>query len=124
MAATKAKDQLVEEMRATRAKNNQNWMDLVLLVQEKAPDTATRIMEDIHKIDLAINHACAQFKVGADNDLVIYQLEELRRNNNENWINLLRLAFLADEARAVEIMQRIAECDATVLGITKRLKEG
>ncbi len=120
---SKSKDQLVEEMRAIRAKNNRNWMDLTKLAQQKAPDKAAAIMLDINHVDLAINRACSEFKVGdqRENAAIINELESLRGINNRNWMNLLRLAFAAAESEAVGIMRNIAACDAQVNEITKKL---
>jgi len=119
------KEKLIEEMRQVRAKNNAQWMALVHLVEQKAPEKAAALMLEINKVDLSINHVASSFRKGQpeENQRLIHQLEALRGINNQNWMDLLRAAFKADEGRAVEIMNHIAGNDAEVNRITAKLKE-
>ena len=53
--------------------------------------------------------------------LILNQVEDIRKTNNRNWMDLARLAFEVAPERAKEIMQKITSCDAQINELTKEL---
>jgi hypothetical protein len=54
---------------------------------------------------------------------IINQIQEIRTRNNQNWMDLARLAFEVAPDRAKEIMKRITECDSEILNLSKELSK-
>jgi hypothetical protein len=54
---------------------------------------------------------------------VIDQLENARRRNNKNWMDLVRLAFEVAPERAREIMAQICAQDQQIMDIARKLAE-
>jgi len=54
---------------------------------------------------------------------IFNQVKKIRTQNNENWMELLRLAFRIDPYNAKKIMQKIVECDEKIKDLCKELIE-
>ena len=52
---------------------------------------------------------------------ILNQVEEIRKSNNRNWMDLARLAFEVSPERARDIMSKITECDGQINELTKEL---
>jgi len=52
------------------------------------------------------------------------EIEEIRRQNNKHWMDILRLAFEARPKEAKELMKKIVELDKKITGLTEKLAEG
>lgn len=124
MLDEQSKIQLTEEIRAIRTKNNRNWMDLTALAQRVAPEEAARVLGKINECDLRINVVAKKFQPenGQKNLLLVEELKKVREENNENWMELLRIAFRSANTEATTIMQRIAENDSEVNVCTSKMK--
>jgi len=56
-------------------------------------------------------------------DKLIDDMQEIRRKNNINWMDLVRLAFKLDPIRAKSIMLEVVENDEAVTRILRELSE-
>ena len=54
-------------------------------------------------------------------DSVIRKIEELRKNNNGNWMDLLRIAFKHDPKKAGKVMSKIYKDDKKISKLAKKL---
>tara|TARA_B100001765_G_C19332471_1_gene262368 strand:- start:301 stop:498 length:198 start_codon:yes stop_codon:yes gene_type:complete len=54
---------------------------------------------------------------------IIKKIENIRKNNNENWMNLLRLAFKYSPAHAAKIMSKIYIDDNKISKLVKKLSK-
>jgi len=54
---------------------------------------------------------------------VIKKIENIRKRNNGNWMNLLRLAFKYSPAQAAKIMSKIYIDDNKVSKLVKKLSK-
>ena len=54
---------------------------------------------------------------------VIKQIENIRKKNNVNWMNLLRLAFNKSPKKTAEIMSKIYKDDARISELVKKLTQ-
>lgn len=52
---------------------------------------------------------------------VIKQIENIRKKNNVNWMNLLRLAFQESPKKTASIMAKIYKDDAKISHLVKKL---
>tara|TARA_B110000483_G_C17811817_1_gene395412 strand:+ start:334 stop:546 length:213 start_codon:yes stop_codon:yes gene_type:complete len=52
---------------------------------------------------------------------VIKQIENIRKKNNVNWMNLLRLAFKKSPKEAATIMSKIYKDDSRISQLVKKL---
>ena len=52
---------------------------------------------------------------------VINHVEKIRRLNNKNWMNLLRLAFKKSPKQAAKIMSQIYKDDHSISRLVKKL---
>ena len=50
---------------------------------------------------------------------IISQIENVRKKNNRNWMNLLRIAF----KYAPKVMKKINKCDMKVSSLVSRLSK-
>ncbi len=57
-----------------------------------------------------------------DND-IIDKIQDVRKNNNILWMDILRIAFELDKEKAKCIMQKITENDSKINKLTKELSE-
>ena len=55
------------------------------------------------------------------NDRIINQMSEIRAQNNQNWMDILKLSFRVAPDEAKEIMQKIVECDEKIKDLSKEL---
>ena len=53
--------------------------------------------------------------------LVINQIEKIRKKNNKNWMNILRLAFKHSPKKAAKIMSEIYLEDNRISKLVKKL---
>jgi len=49
------------------------------------------------------------------------QIQNIREENNKNWMALMKLAFEVSPDRAKIIMQKIVECDEQIKDLCKEL---
>ena len=54
---------------------------------------------------------------------IINQIENMRRKNNKNWMNLLRLAFKLDPKSSGRILNKITQHDRSISSLTKKLQK-
>jgi len=54
-------------------------------------------------------------------DKLLDKIQEIRKRNNENWMNILRLAFKYAPKDAGKIMKQISEYDAEVNKLIEQL---
>ncbi len=52
---------------------------------------------------------------------IIDQIEEIRSKNNNNWMDILRLAFLHASSEAGKIMEKIYSTDEEISKLAKKL---
>lgn len=55
--------------------------------------------------------------------LIIDQIEKIRKKNNTNWMDLLRLAFKSNPKEASRIMSKIYQDDARIAKLAKKLSK-
>ena len=53
--------------------------------------------------------------------IIINQIERIRKKNNVNWMNILRLAFKKSPKQAAKIMSKIYQDDAKIGELVKKL---
>ena len=53
--------------------------------------------------------------------LIIKKIENIRKGNNKNWMNLLRLAFRKSPKQAAKIMSKIYKDDNLISELVKKL---
>ena len=56
-----------------------------------------------------------------DYDSVIRKIEELRKNNNGNWMDLLRIAYKYSPNEAADVMSKIYREDKKISSLAKKL---
>ncbi len=77
----------------------------------------TNIKEELNRLDqLGISHSNKKL-------VLIDEIEKIRRNNNVNWMDLLRLAFTEAPDKAVKIFRRINSDDNKISELFKKLGE-
>jgi|TARA_B100000795_G_C22402381_1_gene287614 hypothetical protein len=54
---------------------------------------------------------------------IIKKIENIRKKNNVNWMNLLRLAFNESPKKAASIMAKIYQDDAKISHLVKKLTD-
>lgn len=54
---------------------------------------------------------------------IITQIENIRKNNNKNWMNLLRLAFDYAPKEAAKILKQINLCDNKINSLVGKLSK-
>ena len=52
---------------------------------------------------------------------IIDEIENIRKNNNKNWMNILRLAFQHSPKEASKLMSEIYKDDAKISKLVKKL---
>jgi len=52
---------------------------------------------------------------------ILNEVEQIRKRNNVNWMDLARLAFEVAPEQAKAIMRKITECDGQINELTKEL---
>ena len=55
--------------------------------------------------------------------LIIKKIENIRKKNNVNWMNILRLAFKKSPIEAAKIMTKIYKDDAVISNLVKKLTD-
>ena len=54
---------------------------------------------------------------------IINKIEKIRKKNNVNWMNILRLAFKKSPKEAAKIMSLIYRDDASITKLVKKLSK-
>ena len=54
---------------------------------------------------------------------IINKIENIRKKNNKNWMNLLRLAFKLDPKSSGRILSKITQHDRSISALTKKLQK-
>ena len=54
---------------------------------------------------------------------IITQIEKIRRNNNKNWMNLLRIAFKYAPDETGLVMKKINKCDMQINALVGKLSK-
>jgi len=52
---------------------------------------------------------------------VIYQIEKIRKKNNVNWMNILRIAFKYNPSATAKVMSKIYFDDKRIGALVKKL---
>ena len=52
---------------------------------------------------------------------IISKIEKVRKNNNVNWMNILRIAFKSNPKQAAKIMSKIYSDDKKISDLVKKL---
>ncbi len=55
--------------------------------------------------------------------LIIKKIENIRKKNNVNWMNILRLAFKNSPKESAKIMAKIYKDDASISKLVKKLTD-
>mgnify|MGYP001281531882 CR=1 FL=1 len=55
--------------------------------------------------------------------LIIKKIENIRKKNNVNWMNILRLAFKKSPKESAKIMAKIYKDDASISKLVKKLTD-
>ena len=55
--------------------------------------------------------------------LIIKKIENIRKKNNVNWMNILRLAFKNSPKESAKIMAKIYKDDASISKFVKKLTD-
>ena len=81
-----------------REKNNKNTVDILRLSFNYYPKEAKDLLIKVNKGDGKISNLLEELTLESHRDynLILDDLEELRRKNNINWIELMKLADLGD----------------------------
>ena len=58
-----------------------------------------------------------------NNNKLFKSIENIRKNNNKNWMNLLRLAYKNDPKNTIKILNNILTKDNQLIKIAKQLKK-
>jgi hypothetical protein len=56
--------------------------------------------------------------------VIINKIEKIRKKNNINWMNILRLAFKKSPEEASILMQKIYQDDGKISKLVKKLSSG
>lgn len=59
-------DEIIDQIEATRTKNNKNWMDLLRLAFKHAPDEAAEIVAEIYREDSEISKLARKLAMGRE----------------------------------------------------------
>ena len=52
---------------------------------------------------------------------IISKIEKIKKNNNVNWMNILRIAFKSNPKQAAQIMSKIYSDDKKISDLVKKL---
>jgi hypothetical protein len=63
------------------------------------------------------------FKTDNEYLKIINKIENIRKKNNVNWMNILRLAFKKSPKEAAKIMSLIYRDDASITKLVKKLSK-
>ena len=55
--------------------------------------------------------------------LIIKKIENIRKKNNVNWMNILRIAFKNSPKESAKIMAKIYKDDASISKLVKKLTD-
>ena len=55
--------------------------------------------------------------------LIIKKIENIRKKNNVNWMNILRLAFKNSPKESAKIMAKIYKDDASIIKLVKKFTD-
>ena len=58
-----------------------------------------------------------------NNNKLFKKIETIRKNNNKNWMDLLRLAYKNDPKNTVKILNNILTKDNQLIKIAKQLRK-
>lgn len=58
-----------------------------------------------------------------DSNKLFKSIENIRKNNNKNWMDLLRLAYKNDPKNTIKILNNILTKDNQLIKIAKQLKK-
>ena len=51
------------------------------------------------------------------------EIKEVRKKNNENWMDLLKLAYISDSKSTIKILSRITKKDSQLTRLADKLKK-
>lgn len=99
-------------MTTVRQKRSLNTMDLLKLCTLKLPKESRNTIEEIIKVDRKILIYSKELSMATENTVDILQkIEDLRAENNKNWMDLMRLAIREAPEEAKVILSRVHEFD-------------
>jgi len=62
------------------------------------------------------------FKLKKKNSILFDQIEKVRKENNKNWMDLLRLAYSHDPKATYKILTKILNKDEKLIKLANKLK--
>ena len=54
---------------------------------------------------------------------IFSKIEKIRRNNNKNWMDLLRLSYKNDPKNTLKILNNILKKDSQLVSLAKKLNK-
>ena len=115
-----------EDMQQIRNRNNELWMQITQLAMEKGGIQAKHVMENIHLVDIKISNVLREIlisKTVVQVHILLDKLENVRVQNNTNWMSLLRIAFVIAPQETQDILRKIANYDLQVNDLTAKLSK-
>lgn len=112
-------------MKYDRNRRSIQTTNLLKLCFIKFPDLARPILKNIYNNDYKVLKLSKELSMGnIRTDLeIIKDIEEIRKNNNNHWMDLMRLAFEHSPNEARIIVTNIEKCDEKVTQLLKELSD-
>lgn len=115
--------ELIEDIRQIRANVNFSTMSFLNLLFELDNTSAKNLLDRIQKLDKLVqvlSDLLHMMKERSDQD-ILNEIEEIRAKNNTLWMDVVRLCFELDAARARSIFGQIKECDRKIHTLSEEL---
>jgi len=110
----------MKDYKKVRSLNTTDFLKLCCL---KLPEETKPILNKIIQRDLKIIELVKELRMRKDSWNILNEIENVRSDNNKNWMDLIRLAFTRAPEDATIIMNRIGEHDERVAELYKKLSE-
>lgn len=115
--------ELIEDIRQIRANVNFSTMSFLNLLFELDNTSAKNLLDRIQKLDKQVqvlSDLLHMMKERSDQD-ILNEIEQIRAKNNTLWMDVVRLCFELDAARARSIFGQIKECDRKIHTLSEEL---
>lgn len=109
-------------MKIDKTKRSLNTTDVLKLCSLMFPEKTKPILDRIIRCDERILVLTKELSMKTSLE-IIKEIEDVRAENNTNWMDLIRLAFEHAPEEAEIIMGRIHENDETITNLFKTLSE-
>lgn len=109
-------------MKIDKTKRSLNTTDVLKLCSLMFPERTKPILDRIIECDERILRLTEELSMKTSLE-IIKEIEDVRAENNTNWMDLIRLAFEHAPEEAEIIMGRINENDATITDLFKTLSK-